>query len=355
MESDLLIQRLQKEAGFVLYRLPGTKTIRGVIDSTPKQFNRLQDLQGISNVFLFAPFIIGSHPILAFSSNETVECELDDLTSLSPSQSLNTTNHPTESYCKAFDIFHQETVNGHFQKIVLARSKTLSTQTDTFQLFLDACRYYPDTMVYLLHTPTSGTWIGATPEVLLEGNCIQMHSVALAGTMRCNGESPKLSNWSDKDKEEQRIVADYIRDCVRAVGELKDEWGPYSYQTAHLAHLKSDIYFRLDPDKMPELLSMLHPTPAVCGIPKRESLQCIIHHEEEDRSYYAGFLGWYNPNGDSQLYVNLRCLHQYDDAHIKLYAGGGILPSSTLEGEWMETENKMQTLLYLPSMNLTGI
>ncbi|MBO7635635.1 MAG: chorismate-binding protein [Paludibacteraceae bacterium] len=353
MESELLIQRLQKESGFVLYRLPGTKTIQGVIDSNPKQLNTIQDLQGVSDAFIFAPFLIGSEPILAFSSDERVEFELNDSISPALSHSSSVTNHPTDNYCKAFDLFHQETIDGHFQKIVLARSKTLSIKADTFQLFFDACHAYPDTMVYLLHTQASGTWIGATPEVLLEGNCIQMHSVALAGTMRCNGESPKLSDWSEKNKEEQQIVADYVRDCIRTVGELKDEWGPYSYKTAHLAHLKSDIYFRLDPDRMPELLSLLHPTPAVCGIPKRETLQCIIHHEEEDRSYYAGFLGWYNPKENSQLYVNLRCLHQYDDSHVKLYAGGGILPSSSLEGEWMETENKIQTLLHLPSMNLT--
>ena len=47
--------------------------------------------------------------------------------------------------------------------------------------------------------------------------------------------------------------------------------------------------------------------------------------------------------GDTELYVNLRCARI--DGHVAhLYAGGGILPTSELEQEWTETEEKLKTI-----------
>lgn len=349
MEKNTIIQRLQKESCFVLYRFPKSKTIHGIIDHSLKRIKTIQELQNIPSAFIFAPFNIEELPICVFSPTETFEFEQSDDTIVLP-QSDSCHSHPSNSYRTEFNTFHQKISDGHFSKLVLARSQTLNLDLDSFDLFMDACCAYPDTMVYMLHTPDTGTWIGASPEILLEGNCIQMHTIALAGTMTCSESTPKLSEWSVKNKEEQKIVTDYIRDCIRIVGELKDEWGPYSYKTAHLAHLRSDLYFRLDSDKIPEMITILHPTPAICGIPKKDALQCILNTETKSRSYYSGFFGWYEPSGNTQLYVNLRCLQQNDNSNFTLYAGGGILASSTLESEWSETENKMLTLLQLPSL-----
>ena len=87
----------------------------------------------------------------------------------------------------------------------------------------------------------------------------------------------------------------------------------------------------------------LHPTPAVCGLPKEEAYRFIIDTENYDRSYYSGIIGWLAPEGDTTLYVNLRCM-RIDKDTATLYAGGGILPTSEAESEWEETQHKMDTM-----------
>ena len=92
-----------------------------------------------------------------------------------------------------------------------------------------------------------------------------------------------------------------------------------------------------------QLLKVLHPTPAVCGLPKEEAYRFILENEGYDRCYYSGFIGWLDPDGRTDLYVNLRCMH-IEEEQLTLYAGGGLLASSELNDEWLETEKKLQTI-----------
>ena len=94
------------------------------------------------------------------------------------------------------------------------------------------------------------------------------------------------------------------------------------------------------------LLADLHPTPAVCGLPKQESHRYILDNESCGRSYYSGFSGPINLDGDTAVYVSLRCMRIFGDRY-RLYAGGGILPQSEETMEWNETAAKMQAMLSL--------
>jgi isochorismate synthase len=78
-------------------------------------------------------------------------------------------------------------------------------------------------------------------------------------------------------------------------------------------------------------------------MPKQESLHFIGKNEGYDRGYYSGVVGMLDPNGKTDLYVNLRCAN-ITGHKIVLYAGGGILASSDMESEWQETEEKMKTI-----------
>ena len=91
------------------------------------------------------------------------------------------------------------------------------------------------------------------------------------------------------------------------------------------------------------MLALLHPTSAVCGLPKEPALQFILENEGFDRSYYSGFLGPVNSATGTHLYVNLRCMELLEKEAI-LYAGAGITAESNPEKEWQETQHKMQTM-----------
>ena len=109
--------------------------------------------------------------------------------------------------------------------------------------------------------------------------------------------------------------------------------GPQTATAGELAHLRTDIRFALPSTGMlGSLLRALHPTPAVCGLPKDEAFRFIGAHEGYDRSYYAGFLGRLSPGGHTALYVNLRCMAcSGETGAFRLYAGGGLLPESVLD------------------------
>ena len=94
---------------------------------------------------------------------------------------------------------------------------------------------------------------------------------------------------------------------------------------------------------MTRTLSLLHPTPAVCGLPRDNALATIRLAEPDARSFYAGFSGPLFLHGETRLYVSLRCMELIGD-RASLYAGGGIMPESTVETEWEETRRKMATM-----------
>ena len=249
------------------------------------------------------------------------------------------------SYFLAFHRFIGPLQQREYPKLVLSRRtcRQLPADFSPCAAFIRACNSYPRMMVSLCHTPQTGTWMGSTPEIILSGHERLWSTVALAGTQALEGEElPEV--WSKKNQEEQAFVAEYIRRILKQWAGKVDEKGPYTARAGALAHLKTDFRFCLkDTRHLGDLLAELHPTPAVCGLPKQEAYEFILQNEGYDRQYYSGIIGWLDPEADTHLYVNLRCM-QLTPEHATLYAGGGILPTSTAETEWEETQEKLKTM-----------
>ena len=270
------------------------------------------------------------------------------------------TFHIPQYYSIDFANYHAQLENDAFRKIVLARcaDEKMPEGVEPMELFYRACALYPRLFIALVDTPKSGCWLTATPEILLEGQGSDWRTIALAGTMKLegdqlNGEGESLT-WSTKNIQEQRIVATYITECLEQFTSDFREEGPRTVRAANLVHLRSDFNFRLsDHAHIGNLLQALHPTPAVCGLPKREAFQFIVRNEHTPRRYYSGFMG---PLGtdETHLYVSLRCMNiEHDTCH--LYAGGGLLKDSILEQEWQETEAKLETIrkvIYLDNKDI---
>lgn len=247
-----------------------------------------------------------------------------------------------EGYEKTFESFHRAICEGQFLKLVLSRSKEVALDTDDYEsLFLEACRRYPRLMIMLVSTKVTGTWLVASPEILLTGDGAWWRTMALAGTMPY---TDGYQEWSEKNQQEQRFVEAYIEDRLSdfSLEIIKD--GPTTKRAGNLVHLCTDFRFHMAPGcYIGELLASLHPTPAVCGIPKMKAREFIVGNEQGKRSYYSGFMGPVNIDGNTNLYVSLRCA-KLEQGKATLYAGGGIMPESTLESEWEETEHKMKTI-----------
>lgn len=334
---------------FAIYRFPHADhcTLVGQ-NGVPLSLPELKELNRECG-FVIAPFTPGdTSPIILLRPDvvKNYACrEVEELTFLPfHPGNVNLAFEPAsrEAYHDIFSRFHRAFSATGIQKLVLARCADVSHDgVSMMKLFALACERYPEAFVTLFSAPQCGTWLIATPEVLLDRAGDKWHTMALAGTMPYTDSKP---SWSDKNVQEQAFVAHYIKDCLEHYSDDVSMGSPYTTQSGKLVHLRTDFSFSLrDGVSVGHLLEDLHPTPAVCGLPKREAHRFIIDNESCERSYYSGFSGPLDINGETAMYVSLRCMLIMGDRY-RLYAGGGILPQSEEKMEWDETAAKMQSM-----------
>lgn len=241
---------------------------------------------------------------------------------------------------------------GEAQKVVLSRIKevALNTNTNLEGLFEQLCKAYPNCLVSRISLSDGSHWMGATPEVLLKKRGEQYMIMSLAGSQKNIGVDAKDYKWGEKEEREQETVTTFIQQELLSIGVsdlVKSE--AYTHLAGPVVHRRTDMQFSFQGD-MSTLVSVLHPTPAVGGFPKKEALEMIHDLEPHSRGFYTGLIGVKRANGDCDLYVNLRCMRIHENvAH--LFVGGGIMPDSDAEKEWEETELKSQTLLKFLDQN----
>lgn len=240
---------------------------------------------------------------------------------------------------------------GKLEKVVPSRTKTihLSEEFDISKSLFSMLKAYPDSFVNFFHIPNIGTWIGASPEILIETKGEYFHTMSLAGTQPAVGENPlKTAAWTAKEIEEQALVSRYIVDCFKKIRLREyDEYGPKTVLAGTLLHLRSDFKVNMTTTNFPQLgsvmLELLHPTSAVCGMPREAAHSFLKENEGFDRSFFAGFIGPVNINQETSIFVNLRtaCI---EGEKAVLYAGAGVTEDSDPEKEWEETELKCQII-----------
>ncbi|GAB3560940.1 hypothetical protein GCM10027578_00550 [Spirosoma luteolum] len=252
---------------------------------------------------------------------------------------------------------------GDVRKVVLSRTKQLqyTSAPDAVALFDALCATYPTAFVSAVSIPERGQiWISATPERLISQQANGLfQTVSLAGTQSAyepdgTPKRPSEAMWSQKEIEEQALVSRYIIECFKKI-RLREylEEGPKTIIAGNLMHLSTRFTVDTQAVHYPQLstvmLRLLHPTSAVCGMPRDRAIDFIASHEPHERELYAGFLGPVNsPAGSdgpaSNLYVHIRCM-KLEGRLATLYAGAGLTEDSVPEREWLETEMKCQTLL----------
>lgn len=248
-----------------------------------------------------------------------------------------------ESYRIQFAAIQTAIANGEVDKVVLSRVKHVPKHEyfDAIDFFTKLDIAYPAAFVYLLVHRQYGMWIGASPEVLLEGTDGRWHTHSLAGTqpLRPDGKY----TWGEKERREQELVSEHIRRVLHESGiDPFNETGAETVTAGSVAHLRTHFDFEMITDPT-ALLARLHPTPAVAGIPVHAARELIQHVEQHQRSLYTGYIGVCSFPERASLYVNLRCMQVGTDT-LALYVGGGITNLSDADLEWQETEHKALTL-----------
>lgn len=223
------------------------------------------------------------------------------------------------------------------QKVVLARTciLELATAPDPFAIAAALQQKAKGAFVFCFNN-----FLGATPERLFVRKQRNIVSEALAGTLR-GGITPKELREFTPVQEHVKAVLTPLCDHL--------SFSPISiHHTHNLQHLYSSCSGTLKNQISDEqILSQLHPTPALCGVPKNKALALIRELEPFERGLYCGALGWTTPDA-SEWIVGIRsCLLEGNKA--TLYSGTGIVSGSDPEAEWDELDRKLElfdTVLY---------
>ena len=346
--TTLMEESLRDEHPFVTYRKPGTDSlVTWICDS--EEFMTRSDLSEPG--FVFSPFDPGLDSVFFPLKTSKVIRTPVDFSKWKSSVNMKDPNDRSlekkdgDSHVDLVKKAVEEIRSGKAEKIVVSRKEEIrDIPMNPVEVFMRLATLYPQAYSYIWYHPEVGLWAGSTPETLVEVEDRAFVTMSLAGTQRYLGN--ENVTWGVKELEEQRMVTDLIR---KELGSLLEHIGePHTQRAGHLLHLRTDLRGSLKEDhEFSDLIRRLHPTAAICGLPRKVALEFIRLNEGYSREYYTGFLGEVNfpASGSAHLFVNLRCMQFFPHQNKAwIYVGGGITASSEPDKELEETRAKSETM-----------
>lgn len=366
---DRIHFQLDNKLPVVVYKKPEEEIIHAI----PQNDNTLSEVKNFSESgFVFSPFnTTKKSPLLIPLSNAKpvstffIPSESHDASKIDVSESL---HYPLRKvdHIEVIERALNEISSGKMQKVIISRTEKIDVKKEdsVMTLFKKLLNTYLTAFVYLWYHPKVGMWMGATPETLLKVEGNQFKTVALAGTQPFNGDMEV--DWGDKEINEQQMVVNSIVKKLEKETKALRVSGKFTVRAGNILHLQTNISGKIKPsdsetsqNEIQNLIEALHPTAAVCGLPKEEAKQFILKNEAYNREFYTGYLGELNiPNykitkGDlqklntdetiSNIFVNLRCMKIIKNKAL-IYVGGGITKDSEAESEWEETVSKTKVM-----------
>jgi isochorismate synthase len=244
--------------------------------------------------------------------------------------------------------------SGRISKTVLARTLDveLAEPVDPVDLIVHLRSVNRASYVFLFEPAPGATLVGAAPETVATLRDGVFHATAVAGSIRRGDSAREQAELaarllaSDKDRAEQRIALD---DMVARLGtvahQIRTDPQPHVLTLDRIQHLETEIRASVPTDVgILDLLRLLHPTPAVCGLPRDAALAFLAEEEPFERGWYAGPVGLFDAEGNGIFVPALR-MGVSTGSGWRLFAGAGIVDGSVPAAEWEETAIKFEPML----------
>lgn len=219
-------------------------------------------------------------------------------------------------------------------------------------------RRNPEGTTYAMTLPASNEGeekllVGSSPELLVSKYGCEVRCLPLAGSRR-RSLDPKRDRElelelkeSSKDREEHALLREQLlADLAPWAEDLVYSQQPQTIRTSTMWHLGTPIVgkVRSAASTSLDLAMALHPSAAVCGVPREAALKTICEVESVSRGFYAGALGAMNELGDGEWIVTIRGA-EISGTRVNVFSGAGVVRGSSPEFEFQETEDKKQTIL----------
>lgn len=244
--------------------------------------------------------------------------------------------------------------DGEAEKVVLARTMEVDPPhpVEPLDLVMALWEENHGSHVFLFEPGPGSALVGAAPETIATVVNGVVRSTAVAGSIGVGADSVETAQLarelynSDKDRAEHDFVVQDMVARLSALGcTVRRDVAPHVLTLARIQHLETKIAATI-PDALTllDILASLHPTPAVCGMPRNVARSILTESEVFDRGWYAGPVGWFGSDGKGIFVPALRSAVG-TGSRWRLFAGGGIVAGSDPALEWEETELKFQPVL----------
>lgn len=196
--------------------------------------------------------------------------------------------------------------------------------------------------------------VGSSPEVHVRAIDRKIDIRPIAGTRR-RGATPEEdeANAQDlladpKERAEHLMLVDLARNDVGRAseyGSVKVNDFMIIERYSHVMHIVSNVEGRLHPDRSAfDVMRATFPAGTVSGSPKVRAMQVINEFEKSKRGVYAGAVGYFGFDGNSDSCIALRTV-VLKEGKAYVQAGAGVVADSTPEGEYAETVNKAMGMM----------
>jgi anthranilate synthase component 1 len=240
---------------------------------------------------------------------------------------------------------------GDIIQAVISRRLYTETKIDSMKIYEVLRQLNPSPYMYNISYGDIKI-IGSSPEALVSKNKDILTTVPIAGTIR-RGITPEediklekeLLN-DPKEKCEHIMLVDLARNDLAKVS-YPGSVDTYELMTIQkyqkVQHIVSKIRSKTPLDGYQVLKSMT-PAGTLSGAPKLSAMRILNSLETESRGPYGGSVGYFSFNGDMAFAIAIRTLFGMDGTYFA-QAGGGIVADSQPHEEYVETYNKLYSVL----------
>lgn len=249
---------------------------------------------------------------------------------------------------------------GDILQVVLSKRYGLTIRGDLLAFYGSLREINPSPYMYFLKMKDQQI-VGSSPEMLVRVENRMVETYPIAGTRphvndrEKNKELARELLADPKEQAEHLMLVDLARNDVGKVSEFGSVHVPQFMEVreySHVQHIVSRVIGKLKPrcDSF-DALRAIFPAGTVSGAPKVRAMEIIEESEPTRRGPYAGAVGYFSFNGNSDFAITIRTLVAKENkAYIQV--GAGIVADSVPEREWFETDHKAQALI--KALNMSG-
>ena len=256
-------------------------------------------------------------------------------------------------YMAGVKEIREEIIAGNLLQGVLSRRLAVRTDLPALEAYRNLRHTNPSPYMFYLRYDGFELF-GASPEVHVR--CRQGRAILrpIAGTRRRGADRAEDAALAAELLSDEKELAEHLmlvdlgrndlgRVCVPGSVEVTELNAIEHY--SHVMHIVSQVEGNLFPDRDGiDALRATFPAGTVSGAPKIRAMEVIDRLEAAPRSFYAGVVGYVEPDGSLDTCIAIRCGLKKDGVMV-LQAGAGVVFDSSPERELEETDEKLRALV----------